>query len=95
MNHLENTYRSQEIASPSESSIQTDSSNSEALTPIVLGILALIVGWFYFGIPLSIAAISFGKKAVGAGSTFVGRLLLIAGWVELILTIWFVFLFPA
>ncbi len=93
MNQLESMSRSQEISSTA-STYQSDNSKSDALTPIVFGILALIVGWFFFGIPLSIAAINFGRKAVAAGSKFVGGLLLVAAWAELILTIWAVFILP-
>jgi len=68
---------------PMTVSLQSD---DKAIAYCIGGVLALIGAWFAFGIPLSLLAIHWGRKAVEGGATSFGKLVVWGGYVGLILS---------
>jgi hypothetical protein len=62
-------------------------STSSGVGYCVWGVIALIVGIFFAGIPLGLAAAHLGNEGINYGSMTFGKAVRAAGWIEVIVTI--------
>ena len=50
------------------------------------GVVALVVGVFALGIPAGMAAVALGRQARARGSSVLGGVVQVLGWIEIVVT---------